>query len=190
MPVALGNGGAISAAVGANLRLFSTSGQESSFTDVFGGGESGGLHSPNFLALDGLGYAWITNANNTLSRFNTTTGDPVGGSFSSTPAATGGGLGFDTTYLPVLAVDGANQVWVPNHAGKSISGFTSSGVALSPASTGITGGLSCPAKAAVPDLSGNLWVSCDSTTAPLVEFIGIASPTVAPISPANAGKLP
>lgn len=146
----------------------------------------GGLYQPLSLAFDSSGNLWVINANNTLSEFQSSTGYIVhaaaisGGGLSSNPAA--------QPWIP-LALDGDGAPWVANYAGQSISHFSSTGVALSPAVIGIPTGNCAPRGLAI-DASGDVWVTCESSTQPVLEFIGAAIPVRTPLSPAFAGQRP
>ena len=146
----------------------------------------GGLAQPNSLAFDSANTVWVTNSNNSLSAFNASTGAAL-----STAAFTGGGLSFDTTKQPIisLAVDGAGTPWVANYAGSSVSHFSAAGTALSPDVVGFSVP-SCMAKGVAIDPSGDVWVTCDSGTTPVVEFIGAATPVSTPLTPKLAGTRP
>jgi hypothetical protein len=91
-----------------------------------------------------------------------------------------------------IAVDAAQNVWVGNRIGESITeiagngGTLAPGTAISP-STGVhgVGGYGLDASLAdpffiAPDRSGNLWVSNVET---VTMFFGLAAPTVTPLQP-------
>ena len=91
-----------------------------------------------------------------------------------------------------LAVDGAGNIWAPNHGGSgtAISEFSSSGAVLSTVNSGVapfqaTGyvhpGLASCLQGAI-DPSGNVWVANNTTTAGVFELVGAAAPTVTPIA--------
>ena len=81
--------------------------------------------------------------------------------------------------MPVaVAVDGNSNVWTVNDVtAGSISGFTSAGAAITPA-TGLST-LNAP-MAVAPDASGNLWTA-NSGDNSVTEFVGLAGPTVTPL---------
>jgi hypothetical protein len=156
-----------------------------------GGCNAGGISKPTSLAATRAGYVWSANNNNTLSEINpanTEQGTAVAGSPFS-----GGGLNAGTaTQQPVvwLALDGAGAPWVPNFAGNSISHFSSAGVAISPSTGFVPSTGTCPAQGLAVDGSGDVWVSCASNTAPVVEFIGAATPVYTPLTPGFLGTKP
>ena len=80
-----------------------------------------------------------------------------------------------------IAVDGSGNVWIANYGGNSaVSEFSSSGVAISPATGYQGGGPSYPDGIAV-DGSGNVWLS-GGVNANVTEFIGGAAPVVTPLA--------
>jgi streptogramin lyase len=86
---------------------------------------------------------------NSLSEFSST------GVANAKSPFTGGGL--NGPYA--VAVDTSGNIWVTNSEGNSISEFSSSGTAISPATTGyIGGGLSSPSAIAI-DGSSNVWIA-------------------------------
>jgi streptogramin lyase len=148
---------------------------------------AGGVTSPLGVAIDSSGNYWVANGNDTLTAINgsNTTG-LTGSPFS------GGGLNSGTTFQQPsisLAIDGANSIWLPNYAGRSISQFSNSGAPLSP-STGFLPSAGCSAKGLALDNAGDIWVSCDSATTPVIEFIGAATPVYTPLTPGKYGTKP
>jgi hypothetical protein len=155
-------------------------------------------YGSNGIATDSAGNAWITNYyDNSFS--------VVSSSASSNPEDAvlidGGsvvGAGY-TSQGAGVAVDAAQNVWIANYGGQSISelaGIQSSsarGIALgtmfSPAAgfgyTTVNGTttplLSLPYSIA-PDASGNIWVSNNGNNN-LVMFFGLATPTKTPVQP-------
>ena len=152
----------------------------------------GGLASPTALAVDGAANVWALNSNSTLSGFTPGGGNPAGGYITGSPFS-GGGLNTTTVSAtqpyPWLAIDGANKIWIANYTGV-LSEFSNAGVPLSPA-TGLYGSAAnCKGQGLAIDGSGNLWVSCDSATAPVMEYIGAATPVVTPLTPGVAAPPP
>jgi len=126
-----------------------------------GGYKGGGLNSPNVIAIDPLGNAWVANGNGTLTVLS-----PTGSAMSPTQGFSGGGL---QSSVQGLAVDGLGNIWAVNasYTG-SVSWFagtnatingvaTPSGTPLSP-SAGLTQGISDPTGAIGIDTSGTVWV--------------------------------
>ena len=144
-------------------------------------GVGGGLNQPNSVLPDVFGTVpysltqlgvWVTNANNSLSRFTVNTSTLVPTAVSPASGYTGGGLNFDTTAYPIipLAEDYSGDAWVPNRAGQSITGMTPAGVPITP-STGYSTG--CPSKGIAIDAEGDVWVTCDAPANSMLEFIGL-----------------
>jgi hypothetical protein len=89
-----------------------------------------------------------------------------------------------------VAVDGAGNIWAPNHGGSgtAISEFSSTGAVLSPVNSTVAPflavgfvhpGLASCLQGAI-DPSGNVWVANNSATAGVFELVGAAAPTVTP----------
>jgi streptogramin lyase len=157
------------------------------YTGLDTGMPAGALDNPGALAVDSSAAIWAINADNVLSKFAGGSGSPDQG-----PGFTGGGLNSNTTAWPYvwLAIDGAGTVWVPNYAGQSLSEFNNAGTAI----TGVTGIVGptagCAQKGLAVDMGGNVWVTCDSETAPVMEFLGLATPVYAPLYPGKLGAKP
>ena len=122
----------------------------------------GGLSTPVGVAIDASGNVWTANGTgNSISELS-----PGGTAISpATTGYTGGGLS-QTNSVPFgVAIDASGNVWVTNGAsgaGNTLSEFSSTGVAKSPATTGFTGGgLAAPEGVAI-DASGNVWVADDN----------------------------
>jgi len=147
----------------------------------------------NGIATDSAGNAWITNdlSGNSFS--------VISSSISSNPEDAvlidGGsvvGSGY-TSQGSGVAVDAAQNVWIANYGGDSISelaGIQSTsthalGAMLSPAAgfgySAVAPLLSQP-YALAPDASGNLWVSNYGNNK-VVMFFGLATPTKSPVQP-------
>jgi hypothetical protein len=137
------------------------------------------------------------NNNNTLTGFqgsavNITSGDGVGSPIAGSPFS-GGGLNAGTAaQQPIvgLAIDGADSLWIANYAGNSISQFSSTGAAITSSTGFLPSTGTCPAEGVAVDGSGDVWVSCTSSTAPVVEFIGAATPVYTPLTPGFLGTKP
>lgn len=156
---------------------------------------------PTSLATDGNAHVWALNNNSTLSAVDTTGADNpnTGGGLPGSPFS-GGGLNTTTVSptqpYPWLAIDGSSNVWVANYTG-SISQFSSTGTAITPsyASAAEPGGYygvspSCKGQGLAVDNAGNIWVSCDSSTTPFIEYIGAATPVYTPLLPGHFGARP
>ncbi|HZY64132.1 MAG TPA: hypothetical protein VFE38_16565 [Edaphobacter sp.] len=145
---------------------FTSSGAPASITGYSGGGMSG----PVGIAIDATGSAWVANFNRASVTKLSSNGTPSSGAGYATPAE-----------VSAVAVDGANTVWTANTDG-SISRFTSSGAAISPATGYISAGATGEVGIAL-DASGNVWTT-DNYVDSIFEFIGAASPVVTPMQTA------
>jgi hypothetical protein len=139
----------------------------------------GGLNAPLGIAIDSSGNVWAAN-NNTdgISKFSN-----AGTALSPSTGYTGGG----TALSGGVAIDGAGNVWFsnssennPNRGINDVSEFSNAGVALSPSTGYIGGGLGVPGAVAV-DGSGNVWVTDFYPGGGLNELVGAATPVITPI---------
>jgi sugar lactone lactonase YvrE len=151
------------------------------------------------IAVDQSGNLWVDNTGTTVQQI--TSNGSTGSHTPSNNAAKSGGS--------YLAIDGADNLWVANQTGNSLSGFNvSGGVSTLSPSTGYTGpaftiaspsysgvSLNTPYVARV-DPSGNVWVGNynsipigTQTISYLTEFIGLAVPTVEPLAAAAQQQL-
>ncbi len=132
------------------------------------------------VAVDGGDNVWFASSKmNALGKH-----DQNGAAVSPAGGYTGGGLKGPAG----LAIDGSNTVWVANRDGNSISAFSNTGVALSPAGGYQAAGISNPRGIAI-DASGNVWIT-NFTGNSVTEFLGVAAPTVTPITPGSHGQRP
>jgi len=135
----------------------------------------GGLYAPVATAIDPSGNIWI--ANNGLgpalvSEFNSSGMELSGSGYS------GGGL----TNPQGIAIDGAGNVFVANSPGSNaISEFNSSGAVLS-GSNGFGANTNSAPSAVAIDGSGNVWTADPGSGAYICIFVGLAAPTVTPLS--------
>jgi len=125
---------------------------------INGGYQAGGINSPDGIAIDLLGNAWIANSNGTLTALS-----PTGSAISPSAGFSGGGL---TGLIGGLAVDGLGNIWAANPgsiswlagANAAINGVAKPiGTPLSPPA-GLTQGISNPSGAIGVDTSGTIWV--------------------------------
>ena len=150
----------------------------------------------NGIATDSAGNAWITN-------FYSDSFSVVSSSVSSSPedavlinSGSVVGAGY-TSQGAGVAVDAAQNVWIANYGGESISELagihsvspsTALGAMLSPAAgygyttANGTSPLLLQPYSIAPDVSGNLWVSNHGNNN-LVMFFGLAAPTKTPVRP-------
>jgi hypothetical protein len=160
--------------VGGYLVVISPAGDESKFNT--GGtavsptsGYPGSSATASGVAIDGSGNVFsVSTQGNTLNEFN------KAGAVVSGSGYTGGGLSAPSQ----LAVDGLGRLWITNSTG-SISEFTNTGTALSPASTGYaSAGYSTPAGIAI-DVAGSVWVANSGSNA-ITQIVGGAAPAAPP----------
>jgi hypothetical protein len=132
------------------------------------------------MAIDSADKVWYaSNKNNAIG-----VSDKNGVLVSPANGYTGGGLKGPAQ----IAIDGSNRVWVANREGNSLSAFTNTGAAASPTSGYQAAGLSNPRGLAI-DASGNIWVT-NFTSNSVTEFVGLATPSVTPISATTHGQRP
>lgn len=132
------------------------------------------------VAVDGSDNVWFASSKmNALGKH-----DQNGAAVSPAGGYTGGGLKGPAG----LAIDGSNTVWVANRDGNSISAFSNTGVALSPSGGYRAVGISDPRGIAI-DASGNVWIT-NFTGNSVTEFLGVAAPTVTPMTPGSHGQRP
>jgi hypothetical protein len=154
-------------AQGAALSPFATG-----TTKAKGGGfKGGGLSSPQQIAIDPYGDAWVLNAGGSLSEL-----DPTGAPLSPSPTTFSGGGNPADTGLGI-AIDGTGNVWVADtgnpgdvaeyagYNGGSVNGApVATGTPLSPPGIGYVGSvpngpnaINDPNGAISIDGSGNVW---------------------------------
>jgi streptogramin lyase len=132
------------------------------------------------VAIDSADNVWYASSkNNALGK-----SDKNGILVSPADGYKGGGLKGPAQ----LAIDGSNRVWIANRDGNSLSAFTNTGAAISPTTGYQAAGLSDPRGLAI-DASGNVWIT-NFTFNSITEFIGIATPSVTPISATAHGRRP
>jgi streptogramin lyase len=141
---------------------------------------NGGIASPVAVAINSSAQVWVADGgrNSTnVSEFNVSNGQALSGP----SGVTGGGV--NTPFS--VAADGAGNVWFANSGGGSLSEFSNTGAALSPAATSSSNGgyvstsFSSPYGIAI-DGSGNIWVADEGANA-VIEMIGLATPVVTPL---------
>ncbi len=114
----------------------------------------GGMSSTSGLGVDTKGNVWVSNYFNVASKFS-----PIGA-----PAFPNGITGYGLNNSYGLALDLADDAWIPNEqpyqfAGNigSVTELSSSGAAISGASGYVGGGLNYPTSVAI-DPDGTVWV--------------------------------
>jgi PKD repeat protein/sugar lactone lactonase YvrE len=173
-------------AIDASGNAWATNNTGGSVTRIVPGGTSGsyvggGLTNPTGVAIDGNSYLWVTDASlGQLSLLNNN-----GAPLSPNAGLTGGGV----TGSNSVAIDGNGAVWVADSGANQISQLNSAGTPITGATGLQGGGLSSPAALTI-DASGNIWVANanPATVAgkviTLTEFVGTASPAIAPLAQA------
>jgi streptogramin lyase len=184
----------VASSVGNSLNEFNAAGTALSIAGFSGGG----LNLPVAVAINSKGDVWVANqGNNTLSEF-ASDGTPL----SPAGGFTGGGL-----ELPqYIAIDSSDRVWVANcgdfcdksGVASNIGVFSSAGIALTPASGLLGGGLNGASGIAL-DMNENVWVANEGNNSlskfnslgivlsPTTGFTGggLFGPVAVGVSPAN-----
>lgn len=116
----------------------------------------GGLYSPEAVAIDAAGDAWVANYGSAVSEFS-----PLGVALSGATGFTGGGL--EESFS--LAIDGSQHVWVTNEeSASSVNSALGSITELGPdgsilsGASGYTSDIVFPQALAI-DSAGNVWVA-------------------------------
>jgi hypothetical protein len=146
-------------------------------------GTPGAPASAGGIAIDSSHDAWaVTNTANSLVFVSPGTNPSPG--INQGPAATSTFTGGGLLQPSAVAVDGAGQVWIAN-GGNSVSSFSNSGAAQSPA----TGYGATTAAAPTPynapigiavDQAGSVWIT-NSGGNTVTRIFGSAAPVVAPL---------
>jgi len=88
-----------------------------------------------------------------------------------------------------IAIDGGNNVWLTNNGNSyALSEFAHSGAAITTSTGYQSGNLNTPSWIAI-DASGDVWVPNQSANS-VTELIGVATPTVTPLSALQPGVRP
>jgi hypothetical protein len=107
----------------------------------------------------------------------------------------------DPGIFPPIAIDGSNHLWLMTQAGlfgniqepAAVAEFSASGTLLNGNSGRFgyvgPGTVNVPESIAV-DASGNIWLLFGGASAPVVEFVGVATPVVTPMSLGKPGAKP
>jgi Bacterial Ig-like domain (group 3) len=146
-------------------------------------GTPGASASAGGIAIDSSHDAWaVTNTANSLVFVSPGTNPSPG--INQGPAATSTFTGGGLLQPTAVAIDGAGQVWIAN-GGNSVSSFSNSGTAQSPA----TGYGATTAAAPTPynapsgiavDQAGSVWIT-NSGGNTVTRIFGSAAPVVAPL---------
>jgi len=133
-----------------------------------------GLRSPTAIAIDGNNTWWATNTAPYSTLVHSTLSSALSGGGMNNPDA--------------IAIDGDDNIWVGSYGSASIAEFSNSGTLLSP-SNGFASSYLGASNGIAVDPSGDVWVPNNQGTN-IVEFIGLATPTVTSISgAAYLGKI-
>lgn len=133
------------------------------FTYTQSSGTSGGTPAETATAAINLAHNPYQSAAGMTALYSLVpaTGAPFAGALSSQPndftlglTYTGGGLSVSSA----IAIDGSGNAWVANISNNSVSKFSTTGSALSPANGFTGGGLKQPYAVAI-DPAGNVWTS-------------------------------
>jgi hypothetical protein len=155
--------------------------------------------SPNTMAVGANQFIWVADqGSNKIYPFSTVVTSNSATATAGTPFVNpSAGIG-----LPLsVAVDGVGNTWTVNENGADIAAFSADGTkALTPDPSanstfgGYSGnGIVMPSDTSIPtgvavDPSGDVWLSVQGGTTPVVEFIGMGAPTVTPLADAVAGN--
>jgi sugar lactone lactonase YvrE len=144
---------------------------------------SGQTSAPTNVAIDSNGNGWAGAGAQTNLFMFTPTGRQS--SFGVIDNNTQGGLSSPTW----VAIDGGDNVWITN-AGNSyaLSEFNNAGTAITGSSGYQSGNLDNPSFVAI-DPSGDVWVPNQGANS-VTEIIGVAAPTVTPLSALQPGVEP
>jgi hypothetical protein len=141
---------------------------------------SDSLVEPGNLAIDSNSKGWAPLKS--PSQFG---GVTSGGSGALYGGSTIGGLSLPTW----IAIDGANNLWITNSGNSyALSEFNDAGTAITGTSGYQRGNLDNPSFLAI-DSSGDVWVPNNSANS-VTELIGVATPTVTPLSALQPGVRP
>ena len=139
--------------------------------------------APTNIAIDSSGNGWTAAGAQTNLFMYSPTGN--WNSYGVINNFAQGGLASPT----FIAIDGGNNVWLTNNGNSyALSEFAHSGTAIT-TSTGYQGGnLNTPSWIAI-DASGDVWVPNKGSNS-VTELIGVATPTVTPLSALEPGVRP
>jgi hypothetical protein len=132
------------------------------------------LLAPSYIAIDASNNAWVLDSTfSGLDEF-----DDNGNLVAEFPPFESISAGSD------LSIDGSNTIWV---AGSGLYEITPAAHIISP-----SGGFKLPSSGEnlAIDGSGNVWVTESGAKTGVVEYIGIATPVVTPITPGALGTEP
>jgi hypothetical protein len=90
-----------------------------------------------------------------------------------------------------ISLDGGGMLWIANQGATTVSAYninTGKWLATAGLSNGRTCTTNCNALDAIPDISGNVWVSNQDGS--VTELLGVATPTAEPLIPGNYGQKP
>jgi len=139
--------------------------------------------APTNVAIDSSGNGWAAAGAQTNLFLYSPTGNQ--NSYGVINNALQGGLSSPT----VVAIDGGNNVWLTNNGNSyALSEFAHSGAAITTSTGYQSGNLNAPSWIAI-DASGDVWVPNKNANS-VTELIGVATPTVTPLSALQPGVRP
>jgi streptogramin lyase len=148
------------------IAVFSNTGTALTGNGITGGG----LSSPEGIAVDASGNAWVADYAGLVVEINNS-GTIVSGTGGFTPGGLAGPEG--------IAIDGAGNVWVSNFTGYGIVELSNSGATLSGPNGFTSGRASGSGSTYVAiDGSGNVWAPYSGG---IFEIVGAAVPVITPI---------
>jgi subtilase family serine protease len=126
MGIGIDNGGTVwsGTTAGTSLSAFTNNGYATT-----NGPAVGGISTPSAIAIDGNGYIWAANANNSVSAVS-----PLGAAFSPSTGFTGGNLSTPSG----IAIDISGNVWISNSGNNSVTEILGGAAPVEPLSTAQT----------------------------------------------------
>lgn len=139
--------------------------------------------APTNVAIDSSGNGWAAaGAQTNLFMYSPSGTQTPYGVINN---AAQGGLSSPT----FIAIDGANNVWLTNNGNAyALSEFAHSGAAITSSTGYQSGNLTTPSWIAI-DPSGDVWIPNQGANS-VTELIGVATPTVTPLSALEPGVRP
>ena len=140
-------------------------------------------NAPTNVAIDSSGNGWVAAGAQTNLFMYSPFGNQTPYGVINNVAQ--GGLSSPT----FVAIDGGNNVWLTNNGNSyALSEFAHSGTAITTSTGYQSGNLNTPSWIAI-DASGDVWVPNQGANS-VTELIGVATPTVTPLSALEPGVRP
>jgi hypothetical protein len=115
-----------------NLAEFSDTGSV-----ISAGYTGGGLSSPTAVAIDGSNRIWVTNANNSISVFDSS-GNPI--SASAYTGTTSGAASPPLNNPTAIAIDGSGNLWIANAGNNTVTEILGAATpTITPLAAGVAG---------------------------------------------------